>query len=101
MKAMSLFSRTFGDIKINTLVLLFGIYDSYVDDRATHILQPHHISPFILKSGDSTNNQPNYNGTNLKLNRYYGIAKVKWQRHHGTIKFTASHMNSILVEMFH
>ena len=41
------------------------------------------------------------NGPNLKLNIYYGIAKVKWQRQHGTMKFTPAHMNSVLVEMWH
>ena len=40
-------------------------------------------------------------GTNLKMKRYYGIAKVKWQRQHGTMKFTASHMNYVLVDMWH
>ena len=101
MKAMSLLSKTCGSIKINPWVLFFDGHDSHFDDRATHILRSHHISPFILKAGDSTNDQPNDNGPNLKLKRYYGIAKVKWQRQHGTMKFTAAHMNSVLVEMWH
>ena len=97
MKAMSIFSRTCGASKINPQVLFFDGHDSHFDDRATHILRSHHISPFILKAGDSTNDQPNDNGPNLKLKRYYGIAKVKWQRQHGTMKFTAAHMNSVIV----
>ena len=99
MKSMSLFSRTCGSIKMNPQVLLFDGHDIHFDDRATHILQSHHISPFVLKAGNSTNDQPNDNGPNLKLKRYYGIAKVKWQRQHGTMKFTPAHMNSVLVEM--
>ena len=59
------------------------------------------LGPFILKAGDSTNDQPNDNGPNLKLKRYYSIAETKWQRKHGTMKFTPTHMNYVLVEMWH
>ena len=101
MKAMIHFSRTCGDSKINPLVLFFDGHNIHFDDRTTHILQSHHISSFILKEGDSTNNQSNDNGPNLKLKRYYVIAKMKWQRQHGTMKVTAAHMNYVLVEMWH
>ena len=70
MKAMNLFSRTFGSSQMNPQVLFFDSHDSHFDDRATHILRSHHISPIILKAGDSTNDQPNDNGPNLKLKRY-------------------------------
>ena len=73
MKEMSLFSRTCGSSKMNPQVLFFDVHDSHFDDRATHIIQSHHISPFILKAGDSTNDQPNDNGPNLKLKRYYSM----------------------------
>ena len=101
MKAMSLFSSTCGSIKMKPQVLFFDGHDSHFDDRATHILQSHHISPFIIKSGDSTNDQPNDNGPNCMLKIYYSIARVKWQREHGTMKFTPAHMNYFLVEMWH
>ena len=101
MKAMSRFSRTCGSSKINPQVLFFDGHGNHFNDRATHLLQSRHISPFILKAGDSTNDQPNYNGPNLKLKRDYGIAKVKWQIQHGTIKFTPAHINYVLVEMCH
>ena len=94
---MSLFSRTCGDSKINPQVLFFDNHDSQFDDRAAHLIRSHHISPFILKAGYSTNKQPNDNGTKLKLKRYYGIAKLKWQRQNGTTKFTPAHMNYVLV----
>ena len=100
MKAMSLFSRTCVYGKMNPQVLFFDGHYSHFNDRATHILQSHHISTFILKAGDSTNDQPNDNGTNLKLKIYYGIAKMKWQRQHGTMKFNPAHMKSVLVEMW-
>ena len=101
MKATSLFSRTCGASKINPQVLFFDSYNIHFYDRATHLLQYHHISPFILKAGDSTNEQTNDNRPNVKLKRYYGIANLKWQRQHGTIKFTPSDMNSVCVEMWH
>ena len=97
MKATSLFSSTDGASKINPQVLFFDVHDSHFDDRATHILQSHHISPFILKAGESTNDQPNDHGPNLNLKRYYGIKKLKWQGQHVTMKFTPAHMNSALV----
>ena len=77
MKAVSLFSRTYGSSKFNQPVLLFDGHDSHFYDRATHLLRSPHISPFILKSSDSTNKHPNDNGPNLNLKRYYGIAKLK------------------------
>ena len=101
MKAMSIFSMTCGASKLNPQVLFFDGRGRHFDERATHLLQYHHISPFILKAGNSTNDHPNDNGTKLKLKRYYSIEKVKWNRHHGTMKFTPSHMNSFLVEMWH
>ena len=100
-KAMLLLSRTCGASNLNPQVLFFDGHDSHFGDRATHILQYHHIYPFILKAGNSTNYQSNDNGPNMKLNRYYVIEKVKWQIQHGTTKFTPAHMNSILVDMWH
>ena len=100
-KTMGLFSRNCGYSKLNPQVRFFDIHDSHFNDRATHIFQSHHILAFILKASDSTNYQPNDNGPNLNLNSYYGIAKLKWQIQHGTIKFTPSHMNSVLVDMCH
>ena len=73
MKAMSLFSSTCGSSKMNPQVLFFDVHDSHFDDRSTHILLSHHISLFILKAGDSTNDQPNDNGPNCMLKRYYSI----------------------------
>ena len=100
-KAMSLFSRTYVSRNLNPQDLLFDSHDSHFDERATHILQYHHIYTFILKAGNSTNNQSNYNGPNLKLKIYYSIVKVKWNRQHGTMKCTPYHMNYVPVEMWH
>ena len=86
MEEMSIFSRTCGTININPQFLFFEGHDIHFYDRAKHLLWYHHISQFILKAGDSTNDQPNDNGPNLKLKRYYIIAKVKWKRQHRTLK---------------
>ena len=91
MKAMSLFSRTCVSNKINPQDLFFYRHGINFDDRATHFLQSNHISLFIFKAGHSTNDHPNDNGPNLKLKIYCGIEKVKWQRQHGTTKFTPTH----------
>ena len=101
MKAMSLFSRTCGYIKLNPQALFFDGHDKHFNDRATHILRYHHISPFILKAVNSTNDQPNYYGSNLKLKRWYGLSKVKCQIQYGTMKFIAAQMNSVLVGMWY
>ena len=69
-KAISIFSRTCGASKMNPQVLFFDSHDSHFDDRSTHIMRSHHISPFILKAGNSTNDQTNDNGPNLILKRY-------------------------------
>ena len=98
---MSLFSRACGVIKLNPQVLFFDGHDRHFNDRATHLLQSHHTFPFTLKAGNSINDHPNNNGPNLNLKRYYGIVKLKWQRQHGTMKFTPAHMNYVLVEMWH
>ena len=29
----------------------------------------------------------------------YGNARMNWMRHHGTLKFITSHMNSVLIEI--
>ena len=98
---MSLFGRTCGASKLNPRVLLFDGHDSHSGDRATRLLRSHHISPFNLKAGNSTNYYTNDNVPNLELKRYYGIEKLKYQRQHGTMKFTHARMNSVLVEMWH
>ena len=42
--------------------------------------------------------QTNNNDPNMKLKNVDGNARMNWMSHHGTLKFTPTHMNSILVE---
>ena len=62
MKATMHFNIVCGANKINPQVLLYDVYDSHFYNRAIYILRPNHIKPFILKAGDSGNDQPNDNG---------------------------------------
>ena len=41
--------------------------------------------------------QPNDNGSNMKLNYFYGNTRMNYMRHHGTLNFTQAHMNSVLI----
>ena len=98
MKVMINIKTVCGTNKLNIQVLFYDDHVRHFDGRAIHIIRSNHIKPFILKAGDSGNYQPNDNGHNLKLKGLYGQARMKWQRQHGTPKFTNSHMNYVLVE---
>ena len=82
---------------INTQVLFYDVHDSYFDNRALDILCRHNIQYFILKEGGYVNDQPNNNSPNTNHNNFYGNTIMNCIRHNGTLKFTPTHMNSILV----
>ena len=63
-------------------------------------MQSKNIQPFILKSGDSINDQPNDNGPNSKLKALYNFSKAKWMLNYGTTRFQPHHMKSVLVEIW-
>ena len=48
------------------------------------------IQPFLLKSGNSTNDHPKYNDPNAKLKSLYNEAKDLWILKYGTTKFYLS-----------
>ena len=50
-------------------------------------MQSKNIQPFILKSGDSINDQPNENGLNLTLKALYNVSKAKWMLKYVTTRF--------------
>ena len=56
------------------------------------------IQPFVLKSGDSNNDQPNDNDPNSKLKSIYNVAKSVSMMKYWMTKFPPSLMNYILVE---
>ena len=61
-------------------------------------MQSKNIQPFILKVGDSINDQPNGNKPNSTLKALYNISNDKWMLKYGTTRFQPHHMISVLVE---
>ena len=98
MKSMMHFKAVCGANKHNPRVLFYDGHDIHFDKRNINILHSNHIKPFVLKTGDSGNDHPNDNGPNFNLKGLYGQAIINWQIQHGTLKFTNSHMNAVLVE---
>ena len=76
MKAMMNFKTVYGAIKLNQQDLFYDLHGSHFDNRAIHILHSYHIKPFILKAGESANDQPNDNGPNLNLKGFYGQSRM-------------------------
>ena len=86
--------QTFSIHRSSSMMAMTAIFDY----RAIYILRSHHIKPFILKVGNSGNDQTNHNCPNLNLQGLCGQARMNLQRHHRTLEFTTSHMNYVLVE---
>ena len=61
-------------------------------------MEHQNIQPFILKTGNYVNDQPNGNGPNYKLKHLYNDVKSTWMIKYGTTKFLSHHTKSILVE---
>ena len=97
-KSMVHFSSVCFSSTLNPQVLLYDGHGIHFDYRVLKILQSHHIQTFILKTGHYVHDQSKNNGPNLKLNNFYDNARMNWMSNHGTLKFTPSHINSVLVE---
>ena len=52
---------------------------------------------FFLKEGDSTNDQPNDNGSNCKLKSYFSHEKERWRGKYLTVPFGVWAFNEVLV----
>ena len=89
-----------GTSPVNNSILFFDGKNIHFDDRALTQMQSKKIYPFILKAGDSINNQPNENVPNSKMKALYNISKAKWMLKYGTTRFQYNHMNSVLVELW-
>ena len=76
MKEVMNFKTVCGANKINPQVVFYDGHGSHFEIRAIHILQSNHIKPFILKAGESGNDQPNDNGPNLNMKGIYGQARM-------------------------
>ena len=97
-KAITQLSNICGTYPVNNQILFFDGQDSQFDDCALTQIQSKKINPFILKAGDSINDQTNENGPNSKLKALYNISKAKWMLKYVTMRFQPHHMNSVLIE---
>ena len=96
-KATTVFASQFSGNPQNIQVLTFDGHDSHFDADAFDYMHQKCIRNFILKSNDSTNDQPNDNGSNGKLRACYNQEIANWKSKFGTIKLTKAHMNTIIV----
>ena len=58
--------------------LFFDGPESQFDDLNLINMDNQNIQTFVLKSGDSGNDQTNNNGPNIKLKYLYNVVKVFW-----------------------
>ena len=77
---------------INNQIIFFNGHASHFDERVLRYMEDRNIQPFVLKLGDSGNDQPNDNGLNAKLNLYYNYAKASWILKYGKEKLLSHHM---------
>ena len=82
---------------VKNQINFFGGQNNHFDDCAIIHAEHQKIQPFILKSGNSVNEQPNDNGTNSKLKSHCNGVKYVWMLKYGAQEFLPHHMNSILV----
>ena len=92
------FSKICGASPVNNQKLFFDGHNIHFNNRDLTQMQCKNIQPFILKVGDSINDQPNANVPNSKLKALYNVLKDKWILKYGTTRFQPHHMNSVLVE---
>ena len=98
LKAMNQFSNVCGDSPVNNQILFYDGHDSHFKYFELRKMMCKNIQPFVLKLGDSINDQTNDNIPNAKLKSLYNVAKSAWTLKYGTTKFSPHHMNSVLVE---
>ena len=78
LKSMTQLSNICGASPVNNQILFFDGHDSHFGDLSLTQIQSKNIQPFILKAGDSINDQPNDNTPNLTLKSLYNIRKAEW-----------------------
>ena len=98
LKFITQFSNVCGASPVNNQILLFFEHNSHFDDGIIRKMLYKNIQPFVIKSREYINDQPNDNGPNYKLKSLYNVAKSPWMLKYGTTMSSPHHMNSILVE---
>ena len=97
LKSMNRFSAICGTSPVNNQIISFGGYYSHFDDRLLIHMEHQNIRTFLLKAGNSINDQTNYNIPNAKLKSLHNEVKYYWIMKYGTTKMLPHHMKSILV----
>ena len=90
LKYMTRLSNVCGASHVNNQIPFFDGHNSHFDDGSLRQMMFKNIEYFILKVGDSTNDQTNDNFPNEKLKSIYNLAKSKWMLNYRTTKFTTS-----------
>ena len=80
----------------NKQILFFDGHDSHWDADAMDLMSDNHVHGFFLKSGDSSNDQPNDNGFNAKAKAIYNEEKAKWDEQFVSTPFSPAHMNKVI-----
>ena len=99
-KDMTKLSNICSASPVNNQILLSDGHVSHFDDHALTQMQRKDIQTFILKVGDSINNQPNDSGPNSILKSLCNGLKDNWMLKYGTTRFQPHHMNSVVVEIW-
>ena len=76
LKSITQFSNVYGTSPVNNEIIFFGGHASHFDDPALRQMKCQNIQPFVIKTGDSTNDQTNDNATNYKLKSLYNEVKA-------------------------
>ena len=83
LKSMTQFSNLCGASPVNNQILLFGGHGSHFNNSTLRQMLCRNIQPFVLKAGNSINDQPNDNGPNVKMKSLYNMAKAAWMLKYG------------------
>ena len=72
-KATTQFYNVCGASPVKNKILFFDGHDSHFDERTLIQMKCKTIQQFVLKIGESINDQPNNNGPNSKLKSLYNV----------------------------
>ena len=74
-KIINMFSKLSGAHAGNIQILFYDVHDSHWDSDILYLMSENFIQPYVLKVGDSENDQPQDNGSNAKLKSCYNNRK--------------------------
>ena len=97
-KVIYMFTKLSGCHAGNIQMLFYDRHDSHWDADALDLMTKNFIQPFVLKAGDSENDQPQDNGSNAKLKSCYNNRKSEWSRAHLSTPYSPAFMNTVLVK---